>query len=119
MHATADEKIGALYSMLSDHVTAEAEEEYFGIKAETDQLTAQLMTQAREAGTLRPDVGPGDLFVALGRLARPMPGAHCLVLDQAVTIHRHLQLFLDGLRAPAPSVLPGHVITLEELRRNH
>lgn len=119
VHATADEKIGALCTMLSDHVTAEAEEEYFVIKRETDQLTDQLMVRAREAGSLRPDVGPGDLFVALGRLSRPMPGAGSLALDESLTVHRHLQLFLDGLRAPAPSVLPGRPITLEELRRHH
>jgi hypothetical protein len=32
-------------------------------------------------------------------------------------VHRHLQLFLDGLRAPARSALPGTAVTLEDLRR--
>jgi hypothetical protein len=32
-------------------------------------------------------------------------------------VHRHLQLFLDGLRAPARSELPGTAATMEELRR--
>ncbi|MFE9424988.1 TetR/AcrR family transcriptional regulator [Kitasatospora sp. NPDC006697] len=118
VHDAADQKIGALCTMLSEHVTPESEAEYFAIKGDTDELTGLLMARAREAGTLRPDVGPGDLFVALGRLSRPMPGADCVALDHSVTVHRHLQLFLDGLRAPAPSVLPGRPILLEELRRH-
>ncbi len=32
-------------------------------------------------------------------------------------VHRHLQLFLDGMRAPAASVLPGSAVTVEDLRR--
>lgn len=32
-------------------------------------------------------------------------------------VHRHLQLFLDGMRAPARSVLPGSAVTVEDLRR--
>jgi AcrR family transcriptional regulator len=119
VHGSADEHIGALCTMLSEQVKQETEEEYFALKQQTDQVVSQLMARAREAGTLRADVAPGDLFVALGRLSRPMPGRDCLALDQNMLIHRHLQLFLDGLRAPAPSVLPGRAITLDDLRRPH
>jgi hypothetical protein len=55
------------------------------------------------------------LMVALSQLTRPLPGIACRDIDGFV--HRHLQLFLDGLQTPARSVLPGHAATLEDLRR--
>nr|WP_228718036.1 TetR/AcrR family transcriptional regulator [Kitasatospora acidiphila] len=117
VHGSADEHIGALCTMLTERVEPQDEDEYFALKAATERVVDQLMVRAREAGSLRADVAPGDLFVALGRLSRPMPGGACLKIDQGMLIHRHLQLFLDGLRAPAPSVLPGRAITLDDLRR--
>jgi AcrR family transcriptional regulator len=116
VHGTADEHIGALYTMLSGVVTEETEVAYFALKQQVSEVLGQLMARARAAGSLRDDVAPGDLFVALGRLTRPMPGADCLMIDHDMLMHRHLQLFLDGLRAPAPSVLPGRAITLDDLR---
>ncbi len=53
-------------------------------------------------------------MVALTQLTRPLPGAGCVGFDRFV--HRHLQLFLDGLRAPARSVLVGTAATLEDLQ---
>ncbi|HJD83266.1 MAG TPA: TetR/AcrR family transcriptional regulator, partial [Kitasatospora aureofaciens] len=38
----------------------------------------------------------------------------CQLLDEFV--HRHLQIFLDGLRTPARSVLPGRAATFEDLQ---
>ena len=73
------------------------------------------MDRAQAAGRLRADVAVGDLMVALSQLTRPLPGIACLDIDRFV--HRHLQLFLDGLEAPARSELPGTAATLEDLRR--
>lgn len=114
VHAAAGEKIGALCPMLADGFDrADAE-----ITAARDRLTdsvEDLMERARHEGQLRADVAVGDLFVALSQLTRPLPGTGCLDLDRFV--HRHLQLFLDGLQAPARTVLPGSPATLEDLRR--
>jgi hypothetical protein len=55
-------------------------------------------------------------MIAVAQLSRPPAGTGCLSADRFV--HRHLQLFLDGLRAPAPSVLPGVAVTMEDLRRS-
>lgn len=56
-------------------------------------------------------------MVAVSQLTRPLPGTACGThFDQFV--HRHLQLFLDGLEAPARSELPGTAVTLEDLRRD-
>jgi hypothetical protein len=63
---------------------------------------------------MRTDVAVGDLMVALSQLTRPLPGTACPNMDRFV--HRHLQLFLDGLEAPARSELPGTPATLEDLR---
>lgn len=72
------------------------------------------MEKARATGRLRTDVAVGDLMVALSQLTRPLPGTGCLNIDRFT--HRHLQLFLDGLEAPARSELPGAAATLEDLR---
>ncbi|MEV6794893.1 TetR/AcrR family transcriptional regulator [Streptomyces sp. NPDC051320] len=114
VHAAADEKIGALCPMRSDDFDRDDPE----ILAERDRLERSvvgLMDRARQEGQLRSDIAVGDLFVALFQLTRPLPGTSCLGLDRFV--HRHLQLFLDGLQAPARSPLPGSPVTFEELRR--
>jgi hypothetical protein len=73
-----------------------------------------LVDRAQSAGRMRDDVGIGDLLVALSQLTRPLPGTACLNIDRFT--HRHLELFLDGLEAPARSELPGSAATLEDMR---
>ncbi|WP_405779898.1 TetR/AcrR family transcriptional regulator [Streptomyces sp. NBC_00859] len=114
VHAAADEKIGALCPMLSDGFDR-ADAEIMAARDRLAESVEDLMSRARQEGHLRPDVDVGDLFVALSQLTRPLPGAGCLGLDRFV--HRHLQLFLDGLQASARTVLPGSPATLEDLRR--
>jgi hypothetical protein len=80
-----------------------------------EQLVGEVMDRAKAAGQLRPDVGVGDLMLGVAQLSRPPAGTECLSVDRFV--HRHLQLYLDGLRAPARTVLPGTTVTMEDLRR--
>jgi hypothetical protein len=113
-HAAADERISALCPMVSStfdqhHPDLEAARE------RVEHLVEEVMGRAKAAGRLRPDVGVGDLMVVVAQLSRPPAGTGCLSLDRFV--HRHLQLFLDGLRAPARSVLPGTAATMEDLRQ--
>ncbi|AIR98913.1 TetR/AcrR family transcriptional regulator [Streptomyces glaucescens] len=113
-HAAADERISALCPMVSstfdqNHPDLEAARQRF------EELVGEVMDRAKTAGQLRPDVGVGDLMVAVAQLSRPPAGTACPSADRFV--HRHLQLFLDGLRAPARSVLPGAAVTMEDLRR--
>ncbi|MFE0462183.1 TetR/AcrR family transcriptional regulator [Kitasatospora sp. NPDC058965] len=117
VHAAADERVGALCTLLSEHVALHADDELFAVKTLLDDAVQTLMDRAHEAGTLRGDVAPGDVFVALARLTRPLPGSECLEHDESMFVHRHLALFLDGLRAPGRTELPGRPITLEDLRR--
>ncbi len=115
VHAAADERIGALCPMLADGFDREHPELLAG-RERLEGAVDSLMRRARQAGRLRDDVAVGDLLVALSQLTRPLPGSACMNFDQFV--HRHLQLFLDGLEAPARSVLPGTPATWEGLRRD-
>lgn len=113
-HAAADERIGALCPMLS----ADFDRDHPELLAARDALEAAvetLVATGQREGLLRTDIGVGDLMVALSQLSRPLPGTDCMGADRFV--HRHLQLFLDGLRAPARSQLPGAATTLQDLRR--
>ncbi|WP_257002175.1 TetR/AcrR family transcriptional regulator [Streptomyces sp. WZ.A104] len=114
VHAAADERIGALCPMLSgvfdqDHPDLLAE------RRRLEEAVGGLVRRAMSAGRLRADIGVGDVFVVLSQLTRPLPGIACQGIDRFT--HRHLQLFLDGLEAPARSELPGSAATLEDLRR--
>ncbi|MEU6660624.1 helix-turn-helix domain-containing protein [Streptomyces sp. NPDC046821] len=114
VHAAADERIGALCPMLS----AVFDLQHPDLLAARDRLdagTEGVMARARSAGQLRADIAVGDLMVALSQLTRPLPGTGCMEADRFV--HRHLQVFLDGLMAPARSELPGTAATLEDLRQ--
>ncbi|MCX4738578.1 TetR/AcrR family transcriptional regulator [Streptomyces antibioticus] len=114
VHVAADERISALCPMVAStfdqhHPDLEAARE------RAEQIIEQVMNRAKEAGQLRTDVGVGDLMIAVAQLSRPPAGTACLSADRFV--HRHLQLFLDGLRAPARSALPGTAVTMEDLRQ--
>jgi AcrR family transcriptional regulator len=114
VHVSADERISALCPMVAtafdqNHPDLEAARERL------EQIVDELMDRAKAAGRLRTDVGVGDVMVAVAQLSRPPAGTACVSADRFV--HRHLQLFLDGLRAPAPSVLPGTAATMEDLRQ--
>ncbi len=115
VHTSADERISALCPMVQrafdqHHPDLEAARE------RCEQLVEQLMDRGKAAGQLRPDVSAGDLMVAVSQLSRPPAGTGCGTADRFV--HRTLQLFLDGLRAPARSVLPGTAVTMEDLRQS-
>ncbi|WP_233518284.1 TetR/AcrR family transcriptional regulator [Streptomyces corynorhini] len=114
VHIAADERIGALCPMLSDAFDRDCPD-LDAQRERLEGLVEGLMERARAAGRLRGDVAAGDLMMVLSQLTRQLPDTGCLNLDRFT--HRHLQLFLDGLAAPARSVLPGSAATLEELRR--
>ncbi|MCH0540221.1 TetR/AcrR family transcriptional regulator [Streptomyces sp. MUM 203J] len=113
-HEAADERIGALCPMLSgtfDH----DHPELVAARERLAEAVEGLVGRAQEAGRMRPDVAVGDLLLAVSHLTRPLPGTSCAVGIERL-VHRHLQLLLDGLEAPARSELPGTAVTLETLR---
>jgi AcrR family transcriptional regulator len=112
----ANERIGALCPMLSsafDRADPAVEHEVRHMEAAITAIT----DRAQRSGQLRGDIAVGDLMVALTQLTRPLPGTGCVGFDRFV--RRHLQLFLDGLRAPARSTLEGTAATLEDLQGCH
>ncbi|WP_220183237.1 TetR/AcrR family transcriptional regulator [Sphaerisporangium album] len=115
VHGAADERIGALCLIVSDgceRIAAELTDK----RVRLERAVQAIVDRARDAGLLRPDVTPGDIMIALPKLTRPLPDTGCLNLDRFVD--RHLELFLDGLRAPARSILPGAGATFEDLQRH-
>ncbi|MFE9678301.1 TetR/AcrR family transcriptional regulator [Streptomyces sp. NPDC006259] len=114
VHVAADERISALCPMMASTFD-ENHPDLLAARMRVEQLVEEVMERARQAGQLRGDVGFGDLMVAVAQLSRPPAGTVCLNADRF--LHRHLQLFLDGLRAPARSVLPGTAVTMEDLRQ--
>ncbi|MFJ6757519.1 TetR/AcrR family transcriptional regulator [Streptomyces sp. NPDC091273] len=113
-HAAADERIGALCPMLADDFDRE-HPELLAAQTALESAVEALLATGQDAGAIRTDIGVGDLMVALSQLSRPLPGTACLDTDRFA--HRHLQLFLDGLRAPARSELPGSAATFDDLRQ--
>ncbi|MEU6476099.1 helix-turn-helix domain-containing protein [Streptomyces sp. NPDC047017] len=114
VHAAADERISALCPMVAGTFD-QHHPDLVAARQRVEHLVEEVMDRAKAAGQLRTDVGVGDLMIAAAQLSRPPAGTGCLSHDRFV--HRHLQLFLDGLRAPARSVLPGTATTMEDLRQ--
>lgn len=114
VHAAAEERVGALCPLISERVDKENPELLEG-RARLERAVEALMAAGRDAGLLRDDIAAGDLLVAVAQLTRPLPGSGCADFDDFV--HRHLHLFLDGLRVSAQSELPGDPASLEALRR--
>ncbi|MER6104544.1 TetR/AcrR family transcriptional regulator [Streptomyces sp. NPDC001832] len=114
VHAAADERIGALCPMLSGRFD-KGHPELRAERRRLEEAVEGLLARAMSAGRLRTDIGVGDVLVALSQLTRPLPGTCRPDIDRFT--HRHLQLFLDGLEAPARSQLPGTAATSEDLRR--
>ncbi|MFI9239573.1 TetR/AcrR family transcriptional regulator [Streptomyces sp. NPDC053079] len=114
VHAAADERIGALCPLLAEGVDKD-HPDHVEARDRLESAIEALMAAARDSGQLRSDIAIGDLMVAITQLTRPLPDTGCMDFDQFV--HRHLQLFLDGLMTPARSQLPGSPATLEDLRR--
>ncbi|MFG3259443.1 TetR/AcrR family transcriptional regulator [Streptomyces sp. NPDC048172] len=116
VRGAAEERIGALCPMLSERFDR-ADPALDAAATRVEDLTRLLLERAQEAGEVRADIGVGDVTVALSQLTRPLPGVATQGL--APFAERHVQLYLDGLRAPAKSELPGQAATLEDLRQQH
>lgn len=111
---SAEDRVGALCPMLSEAFDGN-DPAIFAARDRLNHSIEDIMDRARTSGQLRTDIAVGDLMVAITQLTRPLPGKACMDMDRFV--HRHLQIFLDGLRAPARSALPGAAVTLEELQQ--
>ncbi|MDT0268266.1 TetR/AcrR family transcriptional regulator [Streptomyces sp. DSM 44915] len=110
---SAEERVGGLCRLLGfgiDH----ADPALLASRDRALAVTEELLGRAHASGQLRPDVGTGDLLVAVSRLTTSVPGTTCG--DDTVLARRHLQIFLDGLRTPPRSQLPGSKTHLADLK---
>lgn len=113
VHGAAEERMGALCPVLFEGyelIAAELAEK----RVRVERAMEDIVHRARSSGLLRADVSAGDILLALPHITRPLPGTAGLNLDRFVD--RHLQIFLDGLRAPGRSTLPGTAATYEDLQ---
>ncbi|GLW11285.1 TetR family transcriptional regulator [Microtetraspora sp. NBRC 13810] len=114
LHDWAEVRFGLVHAGLCERLPAllQASAE---LRQARDGWLGQVERMVREAqadGTLRPDVGVGDLALFVNMLVqqRDAPAAVAETLP-----HRFLALFLDGLRAQPGTALPGMPITSAEL----
>ena len=114
VHESADGLIGALCPVFSNWCDSN-DPELRTLQERLEQTVESLLRRARESGQLRSDIAAGDLLVPIVQLTRPLPGTGRATFDRFA--HRHLELLLDGLRAPQRSVLPGCTVTLDDLRQ--
>ncbi|MEO3755151.1 TetR/AcrR family transcriptional regulator [Streptomyces sp. B6B3] len=114
MLSTADDCLGALCIELLDSGVDREHPELVASRERVFSITQRLIDRARDSGQLRSDIGSGDLLIAVGRLTRPMPGGLCP--GGRTMARRHLQIFLDGLRAPARTELPGPALEVADLK---
>lgn len=113
LHDAIDLRIGVVMPMLAERVLMD-EELATARDASHDALTA-IVQGAHDEGSLRPDVGSGDIGLLVIRMTPPLPVA-ISPEDNHRLSHRHLELVLDGLlRFLAVDSLPGRAVGLEEL----
>ncbi|MFE2939714.1 TetR/AcrR family transcriptional regulator [Streptomyces sp. NPDC059255] len=77
-------------------------------------LLDEVVHAAQREGTLRPDVGTGDVAALLSLLLRPL-GALPSIESWQIS-ERAMALLLDSLRTPSRSSLPGEPLTLHNLK---
>ena len=79
-------------------------------------VVSRLLRRAQDRGAIRPDIGIGDVALALAVVARQAPPAGDEFGD--MMFRRLFALVIDGLRATPGSPLPGRpVCDIEELRQ--
>lgn len=85
------------------------------LRSELDAVTERLVAAAQDEGTLRADVGAGDVvrLFALVHRAAPTPGHPAA--EQAT--ERAVAVLLDGLRTGPHAELPGAPVSAADLSR--
>ncbi|MGH3373757.1 MAG: TetR/AcrR family transcriptional regulator [Actinoallomurus sp.] len=103
LQTTASHGIGAVLQVVRGRFVKD--ETFFAVRERGVAAFEEIMRRARESGQLRPDVTFDDVWSMLAQLTRPLPGCNRTSFDARVG--RYLEIFLAGLRAPAPNELPS------------
>ncbi|MFB4300373.1 TetR/AcrR family transcriptional regulator [Actinomadura sp. NTSP31] len=100
LRRTLDLRVSAVLPALLGRVDLEGDPELAPLRKEAVRLLEGLVSAAHEAGTLPGDVTFGDIGMMAVRIARPLPGPLPEEENHALA-RRHLDLFIEGLRARA------------------
>jgi hypothetical protein len=109
-----ESRVTAQLALLSEraHAIVTRDPEIRGVRDEIMGLLDGLVTAAQREGSLRADIGAGDIGVLLLLPVRHYPVAEAEVAD--MMLHRATALILDGLRAPG-TPLPGRRLLTHDL----
>ena len=105
MHAALDLRIAAVMPVLVGRLPIE-DDEIEPVRQRAVEPVLAMIQRAQADGSLRSDVAFGDIGLLLIRLSRPLPDPFPGELDTGLA-HRHLDLFLDGLRTGPRQIDPG------------
>jgi AcrR family transcriptional regulator len=117
MHRALDARIAAVFPALLGDIPFE-DADIQAARTRATQPVLQMIDKAQAEDTLRRDVAFGDIGLVLIRLSRPLPGPFPSALETNLA-HRHLDLFIAGLRSEAESAsgpLAGPSMTLGQLQ---
>jgi AcrR family transcriptional regulator len=103
VQAAGSHGVGAVLQAVRGRFTKD--DAFFAVRDRGVAAFEEIMRRARETGQLRADVTFDDVWGMLAQLTRPMPDSDRQ--DFHVRSGRYIELFLAGLRAPAPNELPG------------
>lgn len=104
-------RLVALLPIAGPHLVRDAE--FDAVRADLVAALGALLDAARAEGSLRPDVGEGDLVLTLAAVMRPLPGLPDALVEAMQA--RHLGLVLDGLRAAGATDLPGAPVAADDI----
>ena len=113
LHEAIDLRIGVVMPLLADRLLVDDEL----VTASNASLGAlgSVVRAAHDEGSLRSDVGAGDIGLIMIRMTPPLPVA-LAPADNHRLSHRHLELVLDGLlKFLAVDSLPGGPLEIAEL----
>jgi AcrR family transcriptional regulator len=114
MHAALDAKIGATMPALAGRVVFDDEVDAARLKV--GEPVQALLERAQADGLVRPEVAFGDITFMVMRLTRPLPAVTKILVDDSLA-HRHLDIYLDGLRAAGDTKrndLPEPAVSLRD-----
>jgi AcrR family transcriptional regulator len=117
MHAAIDLRIGVVMPLLANRLPLD--EDMTAASEASLAALADIVRAAHEEGSLRPDVGSGDVGLLMIRMTPPLPVA-ISPEDNHRLSHRHAELVLDGLlRLLAEDSLPGRALSIADLGEVH
>lgn len=115
MHEALDIRTGAVIPALLEEIPFE-DAEIDQIREEGAEVMEDLLSRAKRAGAIRPDITFGDIGLLIIRFSRPLPGPFPKEVNHRLG-HRHLDLAIHGLRRTAtPGEVGGPALTYEDLQ---